>query len=437
MSPPAAVESLASYADGSWAAYDAGEEAFGRAPVLVVLIIGVFALSTFIFGGHPTLYRVTYYMGIICAIMVAVTYIRMSLPIPFPVYQYVAWVLWATIGCMMAEFREVAMVPLFTAIQILIMVFMFSTMCQDTRSFWIVAWFVLLGALVNVFAGRILEAKGGREEGFFTNPNLTAVGYGVGICVCWASLGASRGTVVRAICVASLVLLHAGLVMTASRGGVLSAVVSELYMIWHWRNRIARRPSALLLLLVVVIGGVTMLPRMLATTTLMSRIEEALPAIKGGAARGDRSTRIRLQLKMVALGVTAEHPFFGIGLSNFWPLGLKTGKWIQTTHDNYVGMLTATGVPGFMIFYSIYVWLWRKLGRVSKSVFVTSSERDLVSLGRMLLVLLVCSDVFSDTNWSNKSIWILMSLCFGFVTGQERRIAARSAAYEASVQAAT
>ncbi|MCK6455870.1 MAG: O-antigen ligase family protein [Phycisphaerae bacterium] len=420
----------ASELSASWSA-PAELDDVARAPLLLVLFIGLFAGSSFALGDHPTLFRIPYYLGIASAVMVTIMYLRMQLSIPAPVFIYAAWVVWAAIGVFTAEFREMALLSMSTALQFLVLMALFATMCQDSRAMWIVGICIVLGSFANVvatWAGFTAIPKfSDRAAGLLRNPNSTALAYGIAVCICYGGLVATRSWIVRIITIGLIIGFMYGIVRTASRSGVLSVGLMTLYGLWHYRRRIVRRPSALILIAMTVIVSVIALPRVLSQTVLAERMTAAVGQIRGTAYRKEGSVEARVGLKFEALRVIMDHPVFGVGLTNFPVYTLRREGRDLSTHDNYLEILASTGLPGFAFFYAIYVWAWYWAGRLRKSELITDSERTLTSLIRMFVILLLSADIFSNTTWSNKAVWTLMALSAGLLQGLRTRITRRAA----------
>ncbi len=413
------------------------EDELERTPVPVAALIGMFAASVLMFGEDERLYRIPYYMGIACGLVAAIMYLRMSLPIPTAVFLYAGWCLWSSVSCLLSEFREVSFASLGTAYQLLALVFVLATICQDSRAMWIISGWMMMGSLANVAASAAAgwEGLGGRSEGLLFNPNSTALAYGIAIVIQWIALAATRSMVLRIFIVGLLLATNYALVRTGSRSGFLCGLAAQTYVFWHYRQTILRRPALLVAVAVCGLAAAAWLPGWLAGTVLGERFKRTQETLTGSLGKREGSSYERITIKWVAIRETTKHPIFGLGMGNFWPTGIKTGAWRDTTHDNYCTILVETGVPGFLLFFSIYLWTWRHSSRMRRSEWITGSERHLVAMIRTFIILLITTDVFNDTTWRHKTVWTFMALSVGLLTGLERRVQHRTALARAAAGA--
>ncbi len=409
------------------AIFDAVDAQSPRAPLVVVMLIGLFAF-TVITMGTTILFRVPYYLGILSALLAILVYFQYSLPIPLPVILYVSWIAWSLATGLGAEMGEAMYFAMQTVAQIMVMFAIFATICQDGRSVWIVGAALVLGSLVNVASASLfgLNVAGGRSAGLMSNPNGAALIYGIAICILLPAIAAVRSIAVRVIFVLVLIVMLYGAVSTASRGGALGCVAPMIYFAWFYRGTIARKPLLILFLLALVAVGAAFLPARLAKTEMGKRWMLAAEVLSGESGQREGSVEHRIALKYKALRVAVEHPFTGVGIGNFTPYVFRTQGETQSTHDTYLDVLVGTGVPGLVLYYSIFVWSWVIAGRLRKSPFVTNQEIALLAMTKMYLVYRATWDVFDNTGWSFKPNWIMIAVFAGYLTGLRYRIEQRS-----------
>jgi O-antigen ligase len=411
------IESLAAYAD----------QRAARAPLIIVLLIGLFALTVILFGTSVTLFRIPYYLGVLTALLSVLVYFQYSLPIPTPVFFYVAWVFWALLTALGAEMAEAIKLSLQTVLQIMVMVAIFATVCQDARSVWIVGAFMVIGALGNLFSALVLGVRvtGGRAAGLATNPNGAALVYDTGICVLLALTAVARRPSVRVGSAILVAVLLYGVVTTGSRAGAVASVLPVMYFLWFYRRTIARKPGLIFGLICIFLASILFLPAWLSETDLGKRWTAMMETLQGTARREEASTRSRVELKYKAIGVALEHPILGVGVGNFTPYVFRKEGETLSTHDNYLDILSGTGFPGFFLYYSIYVWLWWTSGRLRQSPLVTPTEVGLLAMTRTFIICRAVWDFFDNTGWSSKPAWMLMALMAGFLMGLRQRLAQR------------
>lgn len=410
--------------DASW------EQTLERLPVPAAVVIGLFIFATLTMGDNKVLYLVPYGMGIMSALLLAVLYARLSPTIPAPVYLYFGFLVWAGVGALLSRFTEIALLGMRTHLQFAVMFGIFATMCQDTRSMRLVTAFIALGALANVVAAAMQgwTGKGERVVGLLHNPNGTAIVFCIAIIVAWSAVAVTAGTVRKAFFVGLIVLFHYALIRTGSRGGALACAGAELYMLWLYRKYISHRPQALAFFVTAGIVCGIAIPTWLMQSTLGQRFTAAVETVRGAsAASREGSTTARLHMKLVAMEQAITHPIFGLGRGNFWPTGLVTGGWDNSAHDSYLNTLVETGMPGFLLYYSIHLWIWRRAGRFRNTGWITDRERHLCTLVRVFILFALIIDLFDESTYRDKTTWAFMAMSAGLLQGISVRIEQRIA----------
>lgn len=142
-------------------------------------------------------------------------------------------------------------------------------------------------------------------------------------------------------------------------------------------GRILAASLVLLLLLYVVLQ----LP---VFSGIMKRMRGLAAALSGSGAR-DASSWIRLQYNQLGWELFKQHPILGIGICNANRYTMAYYGHDHYLHNNYVEMLACGGLTGFLLYYSIYIYLLANFFKCRK---VRDSEYD-VCLTLMALVLLL------------------------------------------------
>ena len=89
---------------------------------------------------------------------------------------------------------------------------------------------------------------------------------------------------------------------------------------------------------------------------LGKRLEDMIDGLfKGGTKEG--SFNERAQMISMGLNWFTERPLLGYGLSNFRILYGQAMGWETYSHNNFVEILVSGGLLGFVIYYSVYVYL--------------------------------------------------------------------------------
>lgn len=121
---------------------------------------------------------------------------------------------------------------------------------------------------------------------------------------------------------------------------------------------------------------------------------------------GDNSSEERLSLILNGLEKFGENPLFGVGINNF---SHYFGKY---AHNNYVELLVDVGLIGTILFYSMYVILFRKLKRMK-----TGLEKK---YSITIVILLLLMDM-ATVSYYNKLIMIFLLFIYATAISNQKR----------------
>lgn len=181
---------------------------------------------------------------------------------------------------------------------------------------------------------------------------------------------------------------------TGSRKVLLMLMLTLLLLFWLKAKRHKIRS---LLVAIACAAGVYVLVMNVEPlyNVLGVRVEEMINGLFGeGTTEGSFNTR----QEMIEMGWNwfLERPLLGYGLANFSVLYGEATNFTTYAHNNFIEILVSGGIVGFVLYYSIYVYLLVKL---FKPAF---QERDLLSIilfssNIILLVLQVALVSYYDT----------------------------------------
>lgn len=113
-----------------------------------------------------------------------------------------------------------------------------------------------------------------------------------------------------------------------------------------------------------------------------------------------------LRLNMVKWGLKwfSEKPILGYGIGNYGEL-LKNKIGSDTySHNNFIELLVGTGLIGFLLYYSVYIYIFYNLYKDTKRKIKNSSS--------LLTIFFVwtCAEI-GAVNYTSKMTYILMGIC--------------------------
>ena len=129
----------------------------------------------------------------------------------------------------------------------------------------------------------------------------------------------------------------------------------------------------------------------------------------------DRSTQVRFDLVFIGLRIFAENPIFGCGLGQFG-VASETGYY---AHNEIAEILSTTGLPGFLIYFSVYVMVWRRLSRSLEGPCEPLFAYR-VNMARMILLIMLVSGSLSRPNFISQDTMFLLALVVGISHWAER-----------------
>ncbi len=204
------------------------------------------------------------------------------------------------------------------------------------RIIFIQAAAVPLICAVSILKGSSRPRLAGVIGGIYSNPNDLAFAIVLTLPFCVAFLLTAKGMVRRVIWVVCMLIMGLALVMTASRAGLITLLISGTVALWHFGVR-GRRFALILatlfiaVLLLAVAGG-PLIRRMEALTGRGDSREEN---------RAYESYEQRRFLMIRALQGIEQYPLFGVGSHNF---AEYSGVW-HDVHMSYLQITVEGGIP--------------------------------------------------------------------------------------------
>lgn len=274
------------------------------------------------------------------------------------------------------------------------------------------AYGLLTGEFGSALQGALIRGRkvGVRAEGLFSNPNTLAVfntwALG-GIALWYRRVSTLRA---RTLLLVSVPLLLAGVVLSASRKGVVLPILllaSWLYLC-HEKTRKQRMQAH-----AILIAGAAILSlssqRLIEDTYAGKRLSSAMDQ-----EDRDPSTATRLEQYEIGIDHLIESPLFGIGL----------GQWgvhspLVYAHSEYVEIAGTTGVPGALLYFTChFVAARRTLGiyRTTRSAW----RKHEAGLHLALLLNLAVAGL-AQVLFTGFPFWVLVGAVWGFnESGGER-----------------
>lgn len=134
-----------------------------------------------------------------------------------------------------------------------------------------------------------------------------------------------------------------------------------------------------------------------------------------GTQLEDGSSQTRLQLFLIGLKLFAENPVFGCGLGQF---GVASGTGFYA-HNEVAEIASTTGLPGLLLYYSVYWGAWRRLSW-SLRYLPDPLTRYRINVARMALLVLLISGALTRPNFFAQNTMFLLGISVGMAHWAER-----------------
>jgi O-antigen ligase len=198
----------------------------------------------------------------------------------------------------------------------------------------------------------------GIQESILSNPNDLAINIAISFPLAMAFMLHARGFK-KALWAASLLIMAVGVVLTASRSGLLALIIIIVICVWEYGIKGKRRSLVVATVLALVLG----FGAAISSAHYRARVESIfLGNVEGSLDRNSRQARIDLLKKSVNVALT--HPLFGVGPGCF----LLVDQGWHVAHNAYTELAAEAGIPALVLFLMAMAAAFKNIGQVRKSV---------------------------------------------------------------------
>lgn len=254
------------------------------------------------------------------------------------------------------------------------------------------------------------ELVGSRAESLSGNANSLGMLCFYGIAALVSFWGQARSRIIKLSLLACVPPLLAGILFSASRKSFL--LVFVFLLAWGWlcfRKTFRRNLRVILGFMALGVVSYFVVTMVLENTLLGQRLRQT-------EQQSDTSTVTRIDLSREAAAFFLSSPLAGIGLGQMF----RRSVYALYAHSEYMEVLATTGAVGAALYFSIYLLLWRRLGRL-RTTSPDGSERYAAGC---CLAMLVCYFVASPAlvSFISMPFFCLISGLIGYAYGAEARL---------------
>lgn len=353
---------------------------------------------------------------------------------------FITWVAWALTGAFVAESGYLFWSQWATIFQIWVLLVIISglTFAQRLLSFNLV-WFLVAAFLLGGYSFVTGEFRRAATEGTVERVaglamNANQFGWIMLLATVAMAYFWMLPTRARALkyTVLSLGMAAAGVatVLSGSRKALIGLAV--FYVLWLWfcyRRDALRRPVVMAMALGVLAVGALLMAQFAREMPVAQRFQETWDAFTGKRVGGGGMNR--LDLYGIAWRLFLKSPVVGVGMDNF---RLYSGGAVA--HSEYAEIAADTGLVGFVLYFAVFVVLWRRCGRIIKEHPDPLAVR-VAGLARALLIVVMILNL-GRYNYMDKPAWIVFGSLIGYTSAvwQSWRAQQASAAPAAPAPAA-
>jgi len=226
---------------------------------------------------------------------------------------------------------------------------------EDMRLLFLVIAFSLglLGlkfGLWGVLAGGASFTSG--YGGSLSDNNLFALGMVIGFPLCWYARYLVTSRKWKLTYLVFCIFMPAAIVMSHSRGGILSLGCCVLFLIWYSKRRIL---SGFALFAFLFFSVILVKDSIVERMSTLTAVEE------------DASAQGRLAHWRAALQMSRDYPLLGVGFGGI-PYTREISRYLSFdshhfAHNNYLQITTDSGYPAAIVFcilqFGMLLWFWR------------------------------------------------------------------------------
>jgi|GEM_PF-5067097 len=293
-----------------------------------------------------------------------------------------ALILWTWISSALSDFRDASFGAAWYGTKIYVAGLMFMARCTSYRKFLFFLKASVVGVSVLAIFGAVMgyaSAAEGRET-IETGIGGQRNAYGA---VLFA--GVVAGQIIfpvvskkwkMFICI-YFAAVAVTLLASGSRGATVSCCMVFLayYLLEHVRY-ISKNLKIIIPATIIVMGTPFLVIKLFPNALLVGRL---LDVIYHGA---EAASSGRTDIMRHAWGLFLEHPFFGIGSGVY---KAYHGHFVYT-HTTYLEFLATTGIIGFLLYYSYFLFAWLLLSKLTKAYKNDAPFRKMFNAARAAIM---------------------------------------------------
>jgi len=367
---------------------------------LVIISFAVYVFALYVFSNNIATIR---YANIPLAVFIFLSGVQFLLSgkvfMNYAIIQVFFFAFFCVLSFIWAIDIQYASTRIFTVVQLFVLVFLSYQVFHNIKGSYAlldILFYAGIGlcvySVVVYTPSGILETITTSERlgALIGNENLVARNFAVTAVVGFHYMITRRNLLSIILTPLSVILILA----TKSRSGISLMVVGFLILLYYSFGKKYKLRFVILLSLIALI--VNFLGQQEWLSQVSSRVKAVSESLITGSV-SDASTKFRFQLLRHGWESFKEHPAVGFGVGASYVLTMGTYY-----HNNYIQLLVECGLLGFLLYYSIHIYLLRGL--------LAKLKEDSVAIVLFSLVILSLIYDFSTSSYYDKLTYVFFSM---------------------------
>jgi O-antigen ligase len=197
----------------------------------------------------------------------------------------------------------------------------------------------------------------GIQESILSNPNDLAINIAISFPLALAFMLHARGFR-KVVWILALAFMAIGVVLTASRSGLLALIIIIAICVWEYGIKGKRRHVVVVTIVALVVGfGIAV-----SSARYRARVESIFMGnVEGSGDKGSLEARKDLLKKSVMVALT--HPVFGVGPGCF----ILVDEGWHVAHNAYTELAAESGIPALVLFLMAMGAAFKNISLLRKS----------------------------------------------------------------------
>jgi len=364
---------------------------------ILVIYAGTYTAVGYSFDIVPLMQRKIYKVVLLVSACIYLIRARkQSFSVPGEVKLFIAWLVWCVLGQIdQGTFTEAFWGQYRDAAATFILFFMTARVAIQRNLFPMIFFGFVIVALVmmgsTLCSGELLTSAqdpswrlGRTASG---NPNY----FGHNMILAFFGVVyflKNNKTTLRTTRIFQIILLFTisiGIILSQSRKVFIGTMLFiPLCLVFWYGKSILLKPRLFITTLVIISIMAFSLPIILERTSMGQRFQMSIDEREDKFGQEDRYEKWEESVDLVQ-----QRPICGFGIGNFY--GLRLSRSGRAEHSEYVGIITETGIVGFVLYFSMFVVLLRRLNRIGARV---RNDQIIYTVGLLktaIIVILVMS----------------------------------------------